>query len=104
MILEEGNQPYPMCLHCDMFVSHKVLNGRHLTTDLCIWGAERKRRRLAREEAQAGADADFTAYETPLTLINAFGYLGRVLLTDNGDCPAVVHNLWKAQWKWARLT
>ena len=33
VILEEGNQPYPRCPQCDMFVSHKALNVRHLTTD-----------------------------------------------------------------------
>ena len=32
VILEEENQPYPRCTQCDMFVSHKSLNVRHLTT------------------------------------------------------------------------
>ena len=30
MILVEGNQPYPLCFKCDMFVSHKVLIGRYI--------------------------------------------------------------------------
>ena len=34
VILEEGNQPYPQCPKCDMFVSHKSINGRNLVTDL----------------------------------------------------------------------
>ena len=35
VILEERNQPYPRCPQCDMLVSNKALNGRHLTTALC---------------------------------------------------------------------
>ena len=38
VILEEGNLPYPRCPQCDMFVSHRALIGRHLTTDFCIKG------------------------------------------------------------------
>ena len=32
VILEEGNRYYPLCPKCDMFVSHKALNGRNLVT------------------------------------------------------------------------
>ena len=47
VILEEGNRPYHRCPKCDMFVSHKALNGRHLATAFCCRGEERKRRCLA---------------------------------------------------------
>ena len=30
LILYEGNRPYPLCPKCNMFVSHKALNGRHI--------------------------------------------------------------------------
>ena len=87
-----------------MFVSNKALNGRHLTTAFCRRGAERKRRRLAEEEAQAGAEAAFTAYGIPLAPVTSTRYLRRVLLADDNNCPVVVCNLQTAHQKWARLT
>ena len=79
MILEEGNLPYYQCPSCDMFVSHKALNGRHLATLFCRRGEETKRHRLADEEAQAGTERKITAYGTPLAPVTSFKYLGRVL-------------------------
>ena len=66
-----------------MFVSHKVLNGRHLMKDFCRRVSGRKRYLLVEYESQTGAEADFTAYGIPL---------------------APVCNLRKARRKWARLT
>ena len=43
VILEEGNQTYPRCTKCGMFVSHKALNGRNLMKAFNRWRAERKR-------------------------------------------------------------
>ena len=34
VILEEGNLPLPQCPRCDLQVSRKALNGRHLETNL----------------------------------------------------------------------
>ena len=79
VILEEGNRPYPRLPQCDMFVSHRSLNGRHLTTDFCRQGAERKRRRLAEEGALGGAEASFSAYGIPLAPVTTFSYVERVL-------------------------
>ena len=53
VILEEGNLPLPQCPRCDLQVSRKALNGRHLETSQCRKGAERKRRRLAEAELEA---------------------------------------------------
>ena len=47
VILEEGNLPLPQCPRCDLQVSRKALNGRHLGTSQCRMGTEHKRRRLA---------------------------------------------------------
>ena len=47
VILEEGNLPLPRCPQCDLQVSRKALNGRHLGISQCRTGTERKRRRLA---------------------------------------------------------
>ena len=48
---------YPILL----LVSHKSVNGRHMTTDLCRPGAEKKRRCLAEEEARVLKETDFRA-------------------------------------------
>ena len=58
--LEEGNQPYPRCPQCDMFVSCKALNRWHMKTAFFRHSAERKRRYLVEEEARAGAETAFT--------------------------------------------
>ena len=42
VMLEEGNLPLPRCPRCDLQVSRKALNGRHLGTLQCKKGAERK--------------------------------------------------------------
>ena len=47
VILEEGNLPLTWCPYCNLQVSMKALNGRHLDTCQCRKGAERKQRRLA---------------------------------------------------------
>ena len=35
VMLEEGNLPHPRCPHCDLQVTRKALNGRHLGTAQC---------------------------------------------------------------------
>ena len=47
VILEEDNLPLLRCPWCDLQVTSKALNGRHLGTLHCKKGAERKRQRLA---------------------------------------------------------
>ena len=42
VILEEGNLTLPRCPRCDLQVSRKALNGRHLETSQCRTGTERK--------------------------------------------------------------
>ena len=104
MILEEGNQPYPRCPQCEMFVSHKTLNGRHMTTALCQRGAKRKWLRLAEEEERAGAETAFTSDGIPLAPVTSFKYLGQILTKADDDWPSVVRNLRKARRKWVWLT
>ena len=66
VILEEGNRPYPPFPKCDMFVSHKAFNGRHLATTFCHRREEWKQRYLAEEEAWAETYREITSYVTPL--------------------------------------
>ena len=63
VMLEEGNSPHPRCARCDMQVTRKALNGRHLGTSQCETGAERKRRRLAETETRENLERAFSAYE-----------------------------------------
>ena len=39
VILEEGSLPLPQCPRCDLQVSRRALNGRHLGTNQCRTGA-----------------------------------------------------------------
>ena len=42
VILEEGKLPLPRCPRCDLQVSRRALNGRHLGTNQCRTGVEHK--------------------------------------------------------------
>ena len=45
-----------------------------------------------------------TAYRTPLAPVTSFNYLGIFLAAADDNWPELVHNLWRAWQKWARLT
>ena len=62
VLLEEGNLPLLRCPQCDLQVSRKALNGRHLGTNQCRTGAERKIRRLTAAEGEAATERAFNAY------------------------------------------
>ena len=62
VMLEEGNLLLPRCPRCDLQVSRKALNGRHLGTNQCKKGAERKQRRLAAAEVETTSEKAFHAY------------------------------------------
>ena len=81
VILDEGNLPLPRCPRCDLQVSSKALNGRHLGTSQCKTGTERKRRRLAEAEMRVTSEREFHAYGEQMRAVTDFKYLGRVLKT-----------------------
>ena len=62
LILEDGNLPLPRCPRCDLQVSRKALNGRHLGTSQCRTGTDSKRRRLAEAEIRVTSERAFHAY------------------------------------------
>ena len=93
MILEEGNRLYPRCPQCDMFFPQKALNGRHLKTDFCRWGTEKKWSHLEEEESLEGTERAITAYGFPLFQVTFFNYMGRVLAAEYDDWLEVVLNL-----------
>ena len=68
-----------------MFVSHKALNERNLATNFCCRGKERKRRRMAEEEARAGTERLITDYGTTISPVISFKYLGGILLAADGE-------------------
>ena len=103
VILEEGNLPLPWCPRCDLQVSRKALNGRHLETNQCKKGAERKRRRLAAAEVETTSEKAFHAYGNKMRAVTEFRYLGRVMTDMDDDWPAVAGNLRKARASWGRL-
>ena len=103
VILEEGNLPLPRCPRCDLQVSRKALNGRHLGTNQCRTGAERKIRRLAAAEGVAATERAFNAYGRRVKSVKEFRYLGRILTSTDDDWPAVARNLQKARSTGGRL-
>ena len=103
VLLEEGNLPLPRCPRCDLQVSRKALNGRHLETNQCRTKAERKLRRLAAAEGEAATERAFHAYGKKMRAVTEFRYLGRILTNTDDDWPAVVGNLRKARMTWGRL-
>ena len=72
VILEEGNLPLPRCPRCDLQVSRKALNVRHLGTSQCRTGTERKRRRLAEAEMQKTSERAFHAYGKQMRAVTEF--------------------------------
>ena len=80
-----------------------MVNGRHLGTNQCRTGAERKIRRLAAAEGEAATERAFNAYGRRLNSLKEFRYLGRVLTATDDDWPAVARNLQKARATWGRL-
>ena len=104
VILEEANRPYPQCPKCDMVIVQQDINIRHPSTDLCRWVKERKYRRLAAYEAEAGAEMALTIYGLHLEAVPYFKYPVWVLLELNNDWPEVVHNPRKARSKWSQLS
>ena len=85
VILEEGNLPLPRCPQCDLQVSRKALNGRHLETNQCKQGAERKLRRLAAAEVENTSEKAFHAYGNKMRAVTEFRYLGRVMTNTDDD-------------------
>ena len=103
VILEEGNFPLPRYPRCDLQVSRKALNGRHLETNQCKTGADRKLRRLAAAEVETETEKAFHAYGKKMRAVTEFRYLGRIMTNTDDDWPAVAGNIRKARVTWGRL-
>ena len=88
---------------CNLQVSRQALNGRHLETNQCKRGAERKQRRLAAAEVKTTSEKAFYAYGDKMRAVTEFRYLGRVMTNTDDDWPAVAGNLRKARVIWGRL-
>ena len=95
--------PLPRCPRCDLQVSRKALNGRHLGTSQCRTGTESKRRRLSEAEMRITSERAFHAYGKQMREVTEFRYLGRVLTATDDDWPAVAGNIRKARVSWGCL-
>ena len=84
-------------------VPRRALDGRHLGTNQCRTGAERKLRRLAAAEGEAASERAFKAYRRRLNSVQEFQYLGRVLTATDDDWPSVARNLSRARATWERM-
>ena len=60
-------------------------------------GVKCKRWKLAAEEERTVTSRVFSAYGRPLDMVISFRYLGRMISAADGDWPAVIRNLEKAQ-------
>ena len=76
VILEKGNLPLPRCPRCDLQVTRKALNRRHLKTNQCKKGEERKQQRLAAAKVETTSEKAFHAYGTKMRAVTEFRYLG----------------------------
>jgi hypothetical protein len=104
VILEEGSFPNPRCEYCDMFVPRPAIHTTHPRTAMCRKGADRKRQRLAKEDARRATEHVLMARGEPLESVSIFKYLGRLLSSNDDDWPAVHRNLSKARKSWARIS
>ena len=64
VMMEEVNLPLPRCPQCDLQVSRKALNRRHLGTIQCRTGTERKRKRLAEAEMRENSERALRRYRS----------------------------------------
>ena len=72
VILEEVNLPLPRFPRCDLLVSRRALNWRHLDTSQYRTGMERKWQRLAEAEMWATSEKAFHAYGTKMWAVTDF--------------------------------
>ena len=98
LILEEGNTPHPRFALCDILVWCQSLNGFHKSTAQCKKGAEKKRRRLAAEEARALNSRAFSAYGRPLKMVLYFKNLWVVISAADDEWQAVIQNQRRRGW------
>jgi hypothetical protein len=94
IIDEEG--PLPRSDRCDMFVPLSATVS-HPTSERCITGAERKRKRLQDIANIKSQNTTFIVRDSELEAVDFFRYLGRPLVADSTDWLAVTYNIKKAR-------
>ena len=86
-----------------MFVTWRVINGKHHATEICVRGVERRWNQRREKEVRRSTEVDLQAYVRPLVDVSEFKYLGRVLVALYNDCPVVVGYFSKARNRWERV-
>ena len=97
VILDGGNHTHTCFPEFEMFIPWAELNGHHPMTALCAHGVYGNRRRLDKEEDQAGKVTAFRAYDRPLETVFSFKYLGCLMAATNDNWMAVITHIWKAR-------
>jgi hypothetical protein len=94
----------PRCRLCGMQVGWRALgSSRHEDSALC----RDKVVQLEQHESAAASvkalEHAFTAYGAPLSRVERFRYLGRILSMDDSDVPAMRRQLKRARSQWGRI-
>ena len=89
-----------------MQVGQAVLGtAKHKESKTCREMAARRRQHRVAAEGACAMQRTFTAYgEAELRRVDRFKYLGRVLLYDDCDTPAIRRNLKRARAAWGRIS
>ena len=82
----------------------EVLGRGHKETALCQEGQDHKNQYVAVVVTSKALEECFTAYGEELERVDAFKYLGRLLVYDDNNAHAVKVNLRKARKCWARVS
>ena len=86
-VIIEAEGPLPRCALCDVFVPRGARS--HETTQDCIKGRKRKRKRELELAYIQARDHQFRVAETLIEQVPVFRYLGRPIAADDCDWPAV---------------
>ena len=89
-----------------MQVSRDVLGtSKHETSKTCRRMAAQRRQHLVAAEGAGSLERTFIAYgESELRRVEQFKYLGRVLLYDDTNTPAIRRNIKRARQVWSRIS
>ena len=96
---ERATTPHPCLDWCGMFVPWEDFNGCHYCREICNEDKNKKSWRLYIEAVRDRYETVFLEYGHPWNNFVPLKYLGRLLLSNDDDYPAVVANLRKSHKK-----
>jgi hypothetical protein len=102
-IIIESEGLLPRCNLCNMHISLAYL-GSHQQSELCRKIQSRNSNVVAVQRANAARRLQFNLGEHQLEKVDSFLYLGRWMMSNDGDMLAIDNNVKKARAKWACLS